>query len=132
MSYWQWEAIAEVLKTDGLLVDSKATMAYIPTITAWSRQAIFRGRKPDLEVDNSNEAQFFLQYWRGSGYQDFQIGFYKFGIKESFSPESVSPSVDILALVCNDLDDLMHGSILGTSQLLLRQNNGWKNLGLFE
>ena len=118
MSYWQWEVIAEALKKDGVQVDSKATMAYIPTITAWSRQAIFRGRKPDLDEDNSKEAQFFSQYWKDKGYQDYQIGFQIFGLNESFSAESISPSVDILALVCNDLDNLMHGSMLGASQLL--------------
>ena len=64
MNFWQWEIIAGKLKEHGLEFKTHSTLAYLPSITAWSRQAIFKGDKPDLTKDNSKESDYFLQYWK--------------------------------------------------------------------
>ena len=117
MNYWQWNIIGKALSDADIGYTSNATLAYIPTITAWSRQAIFKGDKPDLSTDNSKEMKLFETYWQQHGLSGYQISYKKFGIKEPLILEDISPDTTMLALVCNDLDDIMHGSILGNEQL---------------
>jgi len=117
MSYWQWNILGKALSDDGLSFSSNACLAYIPTITAWSRQAIFKGDKPDLNEDNSKESKLFETYWQNHGIPPFQIVFRRIGIKEPLELGSLSNDVTILGLVCNDIDDLLHGTIMGDEQL---------------
>ena len=117
INYWQCNIIGKALSDADIGYTSNATLAYIPTITAWSRQAIFRGDKPDLSADNSKEMKLFETYWQQHGLSGFQITYKKFGIKEPIILEDISPDTVMLGLVCNDLDDIMHGSILGNTQL---------------
>jgi hypothetical protein len=117
MNYWQWNILGKALVDAGLTYSSNASLAFIPTITAWSRQAIFKGEKPDLFEDNSKESKLFQTYWLKYGVPAWQVDFKKFGVNESLSVDSISNDTTVLGLVCNDLDDIMHGSILGNSQL---------------
>ena len=117
MNYWQWNILGRALADAGLTYSSNASLAFIPTITAWSRQAIFKGEKPDLFEDNSKESKLFQTYWLKNGVPAWQIDFKKFGVNESLAIDSISNDTTILGLVSNDLDDIMHGSILGNSQL---------------
>jgi hypothetical protein len=117
MNYWQWELISEHLRKAGIESNTKTTMAFIPSITAWSRQAIFKGGKPDLDKDNSTEGKLFKEYWKQASYQDFQIQYGKFSANTPLNLELTGNGTDILGLVCNDLDDIMHGTILGNDQL---------------
>ena len=117
MNYWQWNILKKALSDAGIGSSSNASLAYIPTITAWSRQAIFKGDKPDLLEDNSKEAKLFETYWLNHGVPGYQITFKKFSVSEPLAVESIPADTTILGLVCNDLDDIMHGSILGNNQL---------------
>jgi len=117
MNYWQWNILGKALSNADINFTSNASLAFIPTITAWSRQAIFKGDKPDLSADNSKEAKLFETYWLQQGVPSFQIDFKKFSVNDPISIESITPDTVILGLVCNDLDDIMHGSILGNGQL---------------
>jgi hypothetical protein len=117
MNYWQWNILGKALSGAGIIYSSNASLAYIPTITAWSRQAIFKGDKPDLQEDNSKEAKLFETYWLNHGVQSFQIAYRKFSVNEPLIVDSIPAHTAILGLVCNDLDDIMHGSILGNYQL---------------
>lgn len=117
MNYWQWELISEHLKKEGVDCNTKTTMAFIPSITAWSRQAIFKGGKPDLDKDNSTESKLYKEYWKQASYQEFQIHYEKFGANNPLDFNLINNNVEILGLVCNDLDDIMHGTILGNEQL---------------
>jgi len=117
MNYWQWNILGKALSDAGMDYSSNASLAFIPTITAWSRQAIFKGDKPDLLVDNSKEAKLFESYWLNHGVPGYQIAFIKFSVNEPLAVDSVPADTSILGLVCNDLDDIMHGSILGNNQL---------------
>jgi hypothetical protein len=117
MNYWQWNILGKALSNADINFTSNASLAFIPTITAWSRQAIFKGDKPDLSADNSKEAKLFETYWLNQGVPSFQIDFKKFSVNDPIAIESTTPDTTILGLVCNDLDDIMHGSILGNGQL---------------
>lgn len=117
MNYWQWNILGKALSDVGIGYSTNASLAYIPTITAWSRQAIFKGDKPDLTTDNSKEAKLFETYWLNHGVSGFQITYKKFSVNEPLALESIPVDTTMLGLVCNDLDEIMHGSILGNDQL---------------
>ncbi|MFZ1562393.1 MAG: PglZ domain-containing protein, partial [Saprospiraceae bacterium] len=70
-----------------------------------------------LFEDNSKESKLFQTYWLKNGVPAWQVDFKKFGVNESLSVDSISNDTTVLGLVCNDLDDIMHGSILGNSQI---------------
>lgn len=118
MNYWQWNLLGKALIDIGINFSSTASLAFIPTITAWSRQAIFKGDKPDLFEDNSRESKQFEAYWLNHGVSSYQIDFRKCGVNEHFSMNTISSDITTLGIVYNDLDDIMHGSILGNDQLL--------------
>lgn len=132
MNYWQWLLIAKAFQDAGITVHSKSTMAYIPTITAWSRQALFKGNKPNLMETNSKEANLFAEFWKNNGYNDYQIGFLSFGIHKPLDVAAISDSVNILGLVNNDLDDIMHGAVLGNDQLMASTLQWLQKSGLVE
>jgi hypothetical protein len=117
MNYWQWNILAKELSSAGVGYASNASLAFIPTITAWSRQAIFKGDKPDLGDDNSKENKLFESYWHNRGVPMYQIAYTKFSLRAPLLVSSISEDTTILGIVCNDLDDIMHGSLLGNNQL---------------
>ncbi len=117
MNYWQWYILSKALTDAGIQYSSNASLAHIPTITAWSRLAIFKGDKPDLSADNSKEAKHFEAYWIKQGVQGYQIAYNKFSVNEPLVLSDIPQDTTTLGLVCNDLDEIMHGSILGNSQL---------------
>jgi hypothetical protein len=117
MNYWQWNILSKALADAGIHYSSNASLAFIPTITAWSRQAIFKGDKPDLAADNSKEAKLFEAYWMKQGVQGYQIAYKKFSVNEPLALSDIPQDTTTLGMVCNDLDEIMHGSILGNSQL---------------
>lgn len=119
MNYWQWALLHQGLTGNNIKCQQSASLAYIPTITAWSRQAIFKGDKPDLQEDNSKESKLFETYWSKQGIPNFQIDFHYFDVNTPLAAASISKDTCILGLVCNDLDNLMHGTILGDDQLKL-------------
>jgi len=117
MNFWQWELISEMLLEQKIDIETSATFAFIPSITAFSRQSLLSGGKPNLTQDNSKESQLFRDYWLRNGKQAHQIQYAKFGVNTSILIENLSNSVSVLGLVCNDLDDIMHGTTLGDRQL---------------
>lgn len=117
MNYWQWNILGKALTEAGVLFSSNASLAFIPTITAWSRQAIFKGDKPDLSANNAREAKLFEDYWIKQGVPAYQIAYRKFSISEPVALHEISADITVLGMVCNDLDEIMHGSILGNNQL---------------
>lgn len=117
MNYWQWQMLGKALSIEGITFSQGASLAFIPTITAWSRQAIFKGDKPDLNTDNSKEGKFFEEFWIKRGKPSFQILFKKFGVNIPLKIDHISGDTAYLGLICNDLDNIMHGSILGNHQL---------------
>jgi len=129
MNLWQWYAIQQELAEQEIVVNEMATLAFLPSITAWSRQALLKGSKPDLEKDNSGEEKLFREYWTQKGYQNYQIGHQRFGIEKPVN-EGLLVAASVVALVCNDLDDLMHGAVMGDEQLLQDTQQWTRKVGL--
>ncbi len=117
MNYWQWNILGKALTDADIRYSSNASLAFIPTITAWSRQAIFKGDKPDLSADNAKEAKLFEEYWIKQSVPGYQIAYRKFSVSEPLVLNEISADTTVLGLVCNDLDEIMHGSILGNNHL---------------
>lgn len=111
LNSWQWQLLADTISINENDIQYGATLAFIPTITAWSRQAIFRGSLPNLEEDNSKEQKYFEEFWASRKYNNHQIAFKKISTKLPLDWDEISDDVLILGLVCNDLDDLMHGAV---------------------
>ena len=118
LAYWQWLIIAEILVKETIQAEPKSTFAWIPTITAWSRQAIFKGDIPNLDETNSNEEKHFKAYWKKHGYPNHEVEYFKYGINKPVDISSIL-SKSVLAFVVNDLDELMHGLLMGGEQLYL-------------
>ena len=129
MNLWQWYAIHQELAAGEVVVNEMATLAFLPSITAWSRQALLKGSKPHLEQDNSGEEKLFRAYWMRKGFQNYQIGFQRFGV-EKLVDMDLLVSASVVALVCNDLDDLMHGAVMGDEQLLQDTQQWTRKAGL--
>lgn len=117
MNYWQWLMLSKALSSVEISFQAGASFAYIPTITAWSRQAILRGEKPNLSQGNANESSLFTHFWLENGYKKQQITYKKFGVNAPLNENEISEYTEMLALVCNDLDEIMHGCVLGDEQL---------------
>ncbi|MFZ4616657.1 MAG: PglZ domain-containing protein [Rectinemataceae bacterium] len=116
MNVWQWHQLSVLLEAANLPVKTSAVFSYLPSITAWSRQALFRGGKPDLSVGTEVEKKTFSDYWQSRGYAESEIAYGRF---DSMTPLELSsyPGVEAIGAVCTDLDDLMHGALLGNAQL---------------
>jgi len=118
MSYWQWKILEEYLKKEKYTFENHTIFSYIPSITALSRQAIFKGNKPDIHKNSSIEGNLFYDYWIMNGYAKHQISYFKFGYNNQIHNLDLPVhSSKVISCVCNDLDDIMHGTIIGNEQL---------------
>jgi len=117
LSYWQWSILEHSLKTLPISIKNQLTFSFIPSITAWSRQALFKGDYPDLSKTNKNEDKDFATFWSNMKVLPYQIQYTKFGVNNPLKINELSESITRLALVCNDLDDSLHGTIMGNEQL---------------
>ena len=133
LNYWQWRIVETMLIQKGLPSTSFATFAWIPSITAWSRQALFKGARPDLTTDNSNEEKLFMEYWRDAGYAGYQTAYRRVAhgcslleAGSTFTGSTFTGAAftgaalpSIAGMVCNDIDNMMHGNVLGLSQFYI-------------
>lgn len=113
MSYVQWQLIAEGLNQNKIAFTEGATYAWLPSITAWSRQAIFRGGEPDI-YNKKTESALFKAYWQEKGRIDVAFQKVSFLKTETWN----IPTSSVLGIVINDLDELMHTEKLGIEHLL--------------
>jgi hypothetical protein len=121
MNFWQSLLLIAKLEENKLKCTQKSIMAYIPTITAYSRQALLKGSEPDLNEDNSKEEELFKEYWRNKGLNNAEIGYIKNYNKES-KADDLSDMIKVLAVVNNDLDTTMHSTTRGNRQLFSSTN----------
>ena len=118
MNYWQWTLLKHCLENDGLNVEEKPSLSWLPSITAWARQSIFAGKKPDLTINNRTEGDLFKKYWiEKHQKQSFQVSYE--AVKNNEKITIPSSDVTVAGFVTNGLDELMHGNILGYEQLFI-------------
>lgn len=118
MNYWQWTLLKHYLENEKLNVEEKTTLSWLPSITAWARQSIFAGKKPDLTITNRTEGDLFKKYWIDKHQkQTYQVSYE--AVKNNEKIKIPSSDVTVAGLVTNGLDELMHGNILGYEQLFI-------------
>ena len=118
MNYWQWTLLKHYLENEKLNVEEKTTLSWLPSITAWARQSIFAGKKPDLTITNRTEGDLFKKYWiEKHQKQTYQVSYE--AVKNNGKIKIPSSDVTVAGFVTNGLDELMHGNILGYEQLFI-------------
>lgn len=118
MNYWQWTLLKHCLESEKLIVEEKPTLSWLPSITAWARQAIFAGKKPDTTINNRTEGELFKKYWiEKHQKQTYQVSYE--AVKNNEKIKIPSSDVTVAGFVTNGLDELMHGNILGYEQLYI-------------
>lgn len=130
MSVIQWFTLRNILEAEGLSVKDGASFAWLPSITAWSRQAFFRGAKPRLDEGNSKEDVLFRDYWKTKGRKDYQIDYKRFGVGQPW--EVPAADTTVVAYVTVDVDSLLHGAIMGMPQLLSATNQWYEQVRVVE
>lgn len=118
MNYWQWTLLKQSLENEKLNIQELTTLSWIPSITAWARQSIFAGKKPDLSIDNRKEGDLFKKYWiEKQNRMPYQV--YYENLKTDKDISIPSPDITVVGFAINVLDEMMHGNILGYEQLYL-------------
>ena len=131
MNYWQWTNLKHKLENLGLSIEDKPTLSWLPSITAWARQSIFAGKKPDLSIDNRNEGELFKNYWTTKHHKaPYQVSYES--VKTEHKIQIPSSDITVSGFVTNGLDDLMHGNIMGYEQLYLNTNLWIEKSGICE
>jgi len=103
--------------------EQSAVFAWVPTVTSVSRQAIFAGKAPfyfpSSIYSTEKEPALWLQFWADHGLQTSEVRYVK-GLGEPSSLHLLdgitsSPRTQILGLVVDKVDRIMHGMELGTA-----------------
>ena len=125
LSLDQWVTIRQILQEQDatLVMREAAIFAWIPTLTAVSRQSIFSGKQPlyfPLSIDSTNnEEKHWKQYWEGAGIPRADIT-YQRGLGDG-DVATVLESVvhpdktKVIGLVVDKVDKIMHGMQLGSA-----------------
>ena len=126
MNCWQWYMLRKEISKLLEPQEDKCTFSYLPSITAWARQALFKGDRPDLSKTNSIEEALFRNFWKEKGgLSDSQIAYERIPVQKNYLDLSIpDSSIKIQAYVDTTLDSLMHGSVLG-NKLLYKGTDLW-------
>lgn len=116
LSLWQWQLLANKLSENSIECQEKATFAWIPTITAWSRQSIFRGAPPQYDTDSSIENAIFKAFWQSKGLFSSDVEYNKTSLRSNFDTTEYEQK-KALGIVVNDIDEQLHGVTMGEQQL---------------
>ena len=93
-----------------------STFAWIPTLTSVSRQSIFAARTPaelgQMIKSTSGEEGYWEDFWQDKGLQREAIQFIKVAEKKEAEVQLAirDPDIRRLALIYNDIDELVHTS----------------------
>lgn len=124
LAFDQWVIIRQVLaaRTSGWWWQEEGVFAWLPTLTAVSRQAAYAGRPPfylgEGIYTTAREPALWNQFWIDQGLVKTEIGYMK--VPGDGDPGEVDilagePRLRVLGLVINKVDKIMHGMQLGTA-----------------
>lgn len=120
MSLCDWVLLKQVWQARQANWDFKENLvlAQIPTITAVSRYALISGLRPaDFYVPNGTkltEAKAWSAFWIREGLPENAISLLALNLeKNDPTPDVTNPRLQALCLIERQLDEIMHGSILG-------------------
>ena len=125
LSLDQWNTVQFCLKQQNQDFDFnfQAIMAWIPTLTSFSRQSIFSGKSPaffpNTVMTTNNEEPQWKQFWEGAGMNKQEIA-YQRGLGNPDSDlnlfdQLITPRTKIVGLVIDKVDSIMHGMQLGSA-----------------
>lgn len=108
MSEFDWRIISKSFAD--IHYEKGQSMAMIPTVTSISRQCLLSNKFPK-ELENpwsqSKEKKEFVECAKSLGFSEAQIG-YERGYDAEFGP-----AVKCVAIIINDVDDIVHGQLQG-------------------
>jgi len=136
MAFDQWLALKSQLP-DEIRITESASFAWVPTITSVSRQAIFAGKAPRHFASSINttnkEASLWNTYWQDQGLTASSV-YYQRAIGDGDIEQVLESLSDrrlkVAGLVCNAVDDRMHGALDGLSGLHVQLQH-WAQSGFF-
>ena len=119
MAFWQYYVLKEHLLQRNIELTDSTTLAWIPTITMLSRQAIFRGDIPhqDYKQSPQNEQKLWREFWGNKGIPSYAVQY--LSDNDEFA---VNESVRRLAYVTVEMDEKMHSSSDYKDLLSLTEN----------
>ena len=141
MAMDQWVQIREHItgRAPKLVFDEGACFAWLPTLTAVSRQALFSGLKPrefaDSIAGTSVEPSLWSRFWQDQGLRTSEI-LYRKAIRridqlDELTAELSKPSIKVAGLVVDTIDEFVHGAVLG-KRGITSQIDSWCASGFVE
>ncbi|MQL52296.1 BREX-3 system phosphatase PglZ [Desulfofundulus thermobenzoicus] len=124
LSLDQWITLREALtlRRHDLRFRENTVFAWIPTITAVCRQAVFAGRPPVLYPDSihttDREPALWAQFWVDQGLTQNNVVYARGlgdGTLQNVMDLLSKPGVRVAGLVVDKVDKIMHGMELGTA-----------------
>ena len=124
MSYSQWLSVRNELSNEdnSLVFDENTSFACIPTLTSVSRQAIFSGTYPRMFSSSISTTAEEPKLWT-KAWKDYCTPLY---LKNSGKGKAedvlneIVPNTRVVGIVINTIDDLMHGTLLGSHEFYER------------
>lgn len=106
-TYWQYTILKDYLATKDFKIKDDCTLAWLPSITMLSRQAIFRGSDPhqDYKQNPENEKKLWFEFWKQHGFGTYEIQY--LNDNQEFA---INEGVKRLAVVTVEMDEKMHSS----------------------
>lgn len=106
MAYWQYLILEHELLELGIVPRNEMTMAWLPSITKLSRQAIFAGDtpKPTYAQNPTNEAKLWSEFWQRRHFADSESEYNHGNVTLGPSRRRRMAFVDV------ELDHKMHSS----------------------
>ncbi len=132
LSLDQWITLRDALicQRAGITTSEHAVFAWVPTITAVSRQAIFSGKAPMFFPSSiyttDKEPSLWAQFWADHEMKQQNVGYVKSlgdGDLSRVNELMVNSEIRVLGLVVDTVDSIMHGMKLGNAGMhsLIRQ-----------
>ena len=106
-AFWQYILLKDFLKKVHFSIEDGCTLAWMPSITMLSRQAIFRGSDPlqDYKQNPENEMKLWFDYWEQQGFGSYEVQY----IYDT-DVFAINEVVKRLAVVTVEMDKKMHSS----------------------
>lgn len=121
----QWVTVRQILQKQlpHLIMRESAVFAWVPTLTAVSRQTIFAGRIPrdfPLSINTTNnEGGLWKQVWEEAGLSRAEVA-YQRGLGDGDALQAIESTLHpgqtkIIGLVVDKVDKITHGMQLGAA-----------------
>ncbi|WP_462409363.1 BREX-3 system phosphatase PglZ [Neobacillus sp. Marseille-QA0830] len=130
MSFVQWFQIRNHLAKYGLSFEENGVFAWVPTLTAVSRQAIFSGLRPSYfanSISTTNKESFaWSTFWEDKGVPRIHVSYQRglgqeFYQRGNFLPLKQS-NIRVYGAVIDIIDKVLHGAVQGSKSVFSELN----------